>query len=32
MSFGVQVFGGMFLILVCAYLIVSIWECGRDTK
>lgn len=32
MSLGLQIFGGMLIVLLCAYLIALIWECGRDVK
>ena len=32
MSLGLQIFGGMLIVLLCAYLIVLIWECGREVK
>lgn len=30
MSAGLLIFGGMAWCLFIAYLVVSIWECGRD--
>jgi len=30
MSAGVLIFGGMGWVLFCAYVIVSIWESGRE--
>ena len=32
MSLGLQIFGGMLIVLVCAYLVVLIWECGREVE
>ena len=32
MSLGLQVFGGMLIVLLCAYLVALIWECGREVK
>ena len=32
MSLGLQIFGAMLIVLVCAYLIVLIWDCGGDIK
>lgn len=32
MSLGLQIFGGMLIVIVCAYLVALIWECGREAE